>query len=482
MEEKLIWVRGNSQPLLIPLEQEIVNSDGTVTEPYYPEGDASVAVYLVGRSRKYMFKPTVDGNLLTITENGSVPAGCYGIEVIVINLDGSRFRSFWPEQVVVTESNHSVLEQWNEFRNTGVRARAALFFFAKGDAGVSNIIAGTGSNSIVQKGGGNSATGNNSSAFGQETVAIGNEACSYGDSTVASGNNSHAEGHFSEASGNSSHAEGKRTEASEDYAHAEGEGSKASGIRSHAEGNNTVASGADSHAEGATTIASGDSAHAGGTFANASGDNSFAHGESVEAKNDNEVAFGAYNVSRTGETAAGKTVFSVGIGELGAGRNAMEIREDGTMFLANGNDLINVQEALAKTAYQLINAEVTQNSETGKYEFVQAQFGNCQDAWNAGKIPVLRLIDADAGQQIVVLAFVPMFPSGASSITEFKGSVPKDADSYYYVYVGGLQNASNSHVKVYGILHEVSIAPAPAPAESDSYDFEEDDTDTFDFE
>ena len=135
-EDKLIWVKGNRQPLLIPLEQEVIRQESeVVNEPYYPEGDATVNVYLVGRNRKYPFRPTVDGNLLTITEDGSVPAGCYGIEVTVINRDNTRFRSYWPDQVIVTESNPSVLEEWDEFKLQNVTARAALFFFAKGDKG-----------------------------------------------------------------------------------------------------------------------------------------------------------------------------------------------------------------------------------------------------------------------------------------------------------------------------------------------------------
>lgn len=135
-EKKAIWVRGNKQPLLIPLEQEIIRQEGEiVAEPYYPEGDATVNVYLVGRNRKYPFLPIVDGNLLTITEDGSVPSGCYGVEVTVINQDNTRYRSYWPEQVIVTESNPSVLEQWDEFRKQNVTARAALFFFARGEKG-----------------------------------------------------------------------------------------------------------------------------------------------------------------------------------------------------------------------------------------------------------------------------------------------------------------------------------------------------------
>ena len=135
-ENKVIWVRGNHQPLLIPLEQKVISGNGeTVTVPFYPEADAVTNVYLVGRKRKFPFTPTIDGNLATITEDGSVPAGCYGIEVIVVNQDETRYRSFWPEQAVVTECNNSVLEEWEEFAQQQVTAKAALFFFAKGDKG-----------------------------------------------------------------------------------------------------------------------------------------------------------------------------------------------------------------------------------------------------------------------------------------------------------------------------------------------------------
>ncbi len=46
---KIYWVRGNTQTLLIPLEQEIVPQEGEiVTEPYYPVEGAVVKVILVG--------------------------------------------------------------------------------------------------------------------------------------------------------------------------------------------------------------------------------------------------------------------------------------------------------------------------------------------------------------------------------------------------------------------------------------------------
>ena len=133
---KVIWVRGNTQALLIPLEQEVIPQEGEIeTVPYFPEEGAVVTVLLTGRLRRYSYSPTIDGNLLTIQDNGTLPAGCYNVEVIVQNPDGSSFRSQWDNQVVVTTQNDSVLTEWDEFKQQDVQARAALFFFAKGDKG-----------------------------------------------------------------------------------------------------------------------------------------------------------------------------------------------------------------------------------------------------------------------------------------------------------------------------------------------------------
>ncbi len=328
--DKAIWVRGNKQPLLIPLEQEVIRQDGEmIIEPYYPEGGATVNVYLVSRKKKYHFRPTVDGNLLSITDNGNIPAGCYGLEVTVINEDDTPFRSYWPDQVVVTDSNPSVLQEWNEFKQQGVQARAALFFFAKGDYSkpaegipasdltqeLQDLLAradsipvepGTGEGSMQQRGNGTNATGKNACALGQDTRAAGNEAFALGDSTVASGNNSVAEGHFSHAVGSSSHAEGKSTNAAGDYSHAEGNGTSASGDYSHAEGNGTTAVGVSSHAEGVSTLADGMASHAGGTFSISAGNNAFAHGDTVSAPGESAHAEGVST------TASGKASHAEG--------------------------------------------------------------------------------------------------------------------------------------------------------------------------
>lgn len=135
-DNKIYWVKGNTQELLIPLEQEIMPDGGEVQNvPYYPTEGATVKVCLVGKYKKYTYTPIVDGNLLRFTEEGTIPAGCYGVEVIVDNPDGTRYRSLWCNQIVVTTQNDSVLQEWDEFKEQEVEARAAIFFFAKGDKG-----------------------------------------------------------------------------------------------------------------------------------------------------------------------------------------------------------------------------------------------------------------------------------------------------------------------------------------------------------
>ena len=130
------WVKGNSQTLIIPLEQEVMTEQQEITsEPYYPAEGSTVTVSLVGSFHRKDYEPTIDGNLLTITEDGTIPVGGYGVEVVVDNPDGTRHRSMWERQVVVTKANPSVLEEWDEFKDLDVTARAALFFFAKGDKG-----------------------------------------------------------------------------------------------------------------------------------------------------------------------------------------------------------------------------------------------------------------------------------------------------------------------------------------------------------
>ena len=147
---------------------------------------------------------------------------------------------------------------------------------------------GTGENAIVQKGGGNTASGKLSIAMGSGTTASG------------------------------------------DYSVAEGQGTSATSQSSHAEGQSTIASGYSSHAEGNQTIASGDQSHAEGSY--------------TETRNYSEHASGYFNLSNTGSTTADKTLFSVGNGDSTTRHNAFEIRQNGDIYITSGSSDIRLQD------------------------------------------------------------------------------------------------------------------------------------------
>ena len=136
-KEKIIWVKGNRQSVIIPMEQEIIPAQGDpYTEDFYPAEDDTVKVALTGAYRPYIYTPEIDGHLLILTDPGTLPKGLYGVQITVTGADGeTRLRSFWDQQIVVTERNNSVLKEWDEFKDQPVQARAAVFFFAKGDKG-----------------------------------------------------------------------------------------------------------------------------------------------------------------------------------------------------------------------------------------------------------------------------------------------------------------------------------------------------------
>ena len=205
-------------------------------------------------------------------------------------------------------------------------------------------VSGTGTNSVAQKGGNNTASGSYSHAEGNDTTASGLYSHAEGSDTVARGFNSHAEGWTTTAGGDYSHAEGNSTTASGDSSHAEGRWTRASGgYGSHAEGYYAVASGTSSHAEGQWTRANGDYSHAEGYY--------------TITLNDSEHASGQYNDSVSASTTfgnSGNTLFSVGNGTAeNARHNAFEIRQNGDIYLSDGTKL---QDAIDITIDQVIDS------------------------------------------------------------------------------------------------------------------------------
>jgi len=113
------------------------------------------------------------------------------------------------------------------------------------------------------------ASGNQSSSFGKDTMALSTASFSNGNKALAKGEESHAEGYQSVTLGDGSHAEGEQTTTAGSVSHSEGSNTVAGGYASHSEGvrskttaySNIENSGIGSHAEGESSNASGYCSH-----------------------------------------------------------------------------------------------------------------------------------------------------------------------------------------------------------------------------
>ena len=141
----------------------------------------------------------------------------------------------------------------------------------------------------------NGATGENSMAWGENTIASGLRSTSIGFKTEASGINSIAIGEATKASGNNSTAIGLSSEASRERAIAIGRNATAIGFASIAFGDNSRANQTFSVAIG-NGLSSRRGAYAIGSMAHASGEYSMALGPNTIAESYFSTALGRFNI------------------------------------------------------------------------------------------------------------------------------------------------------------------------------------------
>ena len=166
-------------------------------------------------------------------------------------------------------------------------------------------------------GGGNTASGKYSSAFGYSNTASGMESSAFGS--------------YSKARKDYSYAFGYNNEASERYSSAFGFVNIASGVSSSAFGKNNTASGVSSSAFGYGNTASGNSSSAFGIGNTASGEMSSAFGQQSNAYGNNSSAFGdestAYGISSSAVGNA-NTAYGMGSSAFGFGAQAGNSSDD----------------------------------------------------------------------------------------------------------------------------------------------------------
>ena len=242
-------------------------------------------------------------------------------------------------------------------------------------------------------------------AEGRDTKALGRRSHTEGYGTTANGDNSHAEGFNTEANGDASHTEGSGTIAKGDYSHAEGIATCANAAFAHVEGSNTIADGECSHAEGSRTQTTHKAEHAEGKF-NLS--NSFEKPyidsnlciqcggacddvcpvDAIHFHNefpfiDSDSCLGCTKCfeacpARPKAIVFGGTIHSIGIGSEDNRCNAVEVMENGNVFVLGVGGYKGTNPLDATTLQEVVNskAETTHTHTIQNITNLQTQLNN----------------------------------------------------------------------------------------------------------
>lgn len=84
--------------------------------------------------------------------------------------------------------------------------------------------------------------------------------------------------------------------------------------------------------------------------------------DTLVTTNDKEAALGKYNVSNTSEDASGRTIFSIGNGTADDARsNALEVRENGDVYMWVEGDYMQINRLLAMLAHEVYDTNANNN-------------------------------------------------------------------------------------------------------------------------
>lgn len=131
------WIAGNPLRLQIPLQKVTITADGHVTENYEPQDGDVVTIILRSQRSEKTYTPEIDGNIATISDNGTLLIGEYSVETLVVESDGTKRRSYYPFVLNVMKATPDMLAYFDDFPEygDGVLLDTPSIFFAVGSGG-----------------------------------------------------------------------------------------------------------------------------------------------------------------------------------------------------------------------------------------------------------------------------------------------------------------------------------------------------------
>lgn len=128
------WIYGNTLPLAAKLRMTTKTEHGKVTEDYFPPEGSVISPAIVGKyTRKTYSNYTIDGNIVTFTDDGTLGVGTYGIEIRVKE-PNKNLRSFKCGSLTILNCSEDI--DIGEFISEGAVVIDAMpYYWAKGDKG-----------------------------------------------------------------------------------------------------------------------------------------------------------------------------------------------------------------------------------------------------------------------------------------------------------------------------------------------------------
>lgn len=132
----ITWIYGNTLPIAARLRKTTKTEQGSVTEDYIPPEGSIIRPAIVGKYTKKVYDEcSIDGNVVTFTDDGTLSVGTYGIEIRVIE-PSKNMRSFKCGELTILNCSQALDLNLGEFLDNGaVVIESMPYFFAKGDKG-----------------------------------------------------------------------------------------------------------------------------------------------------------------------------------------------------------------------------------------------------------------------------------------------------------------------------------------------------------
>lgn len=117
--QTLPWIAGNPLRLQISLQKVTITPGGHETTDYEPQDGDVVTIILRSQRSEKSYVPEIEGNIATISDNGTLLIGEYAVETLVVESDGTKRRSYYPLILNVMSATPDMLKFFDDFPEYG---------------------------------------------------------------------------------------------------------------------------------------------------------------------------------------------------------------------------------------------------------------------------------------------------------------------------------------------------------------------------